>query len=465
MKLSTDCVQVEQGSAPTELKGAAKAYYLSQPQAQVWRHKRREMWHLVQVTSDPQARGCSFKQFLTDGPHLGWVRSDANGELTFLRKDFTPLPPSGPDTAIATPRKVYGEELLVYGSGHCARCNQVHEARFHLNESARSRFLLLQFVAEMSSYAAVRSGTTKPWTAMPAPVRAAGAPRAKAEDDPRLKALRSMRGGIPLVDETTARFGGADIRLRIVKLLKEEKAKAGLTIQQIINELKPKEQYINTVAPGRPLVVKDLAEAKLENVLAALVSSGNVRAEAGKPKKYCLMEALPPALMEVLPPPGFTPVSIVSAETRGEFMVGILICPEKTFVAASGPGIGNAKLLAVAERKGYTVCKTRTADTMPRTTIHGVAISREHYAGAKDPTASEPGNCAAPRLIQEATADDAVDKGKHQQWAMSEIYYLPNTARRTSEQQDNALYWLHGLSAHSCKTCEKLVPVLLCPAG
>jgi hypothetical protein len=446
VKLATDCVQVGQGDVLTELKGAARTYWLAQPQSQVWRYNRVGMWHLVQVTADPQARGCSFKQFLTDGPHLGWVRADAQGELTFLRKDFTPLPASHPGAAPAGPKKAYGDELLVYGSGHCARCNAVHEAHYHLKESRRSRFRLLQFVAEMSSFAVVGNGP-KPWTEM-----------ASETGDPvkplKLAALRSMRGGIPLVDVTTARYGGAEIRSDVVKLLRR---RPGLTSKEMMEELEPEESYINTGAKTgpdgkKPLVVKGLAEGKFENVLAALLTSGNIAHDGGKPKRYQVIERLRP-----------TGVTAVTAETTGEFMVGILICPERTYVAASGPGLDNPKFRAIAARKGYSVCKARTVDTVPRTTTRGEPISRELYVGAKDPTAPDPGNCAAPRLIQQATEDGSIDKLKRKEWEMSEIYYLPSTAKRTSEQ-NNGLYWLHGLTAHSCQTCEKLVPILLCPA-
>jgi hypothetical protein len=189
-------------------------------------------------------------------------------------------------------------------------------------------------------------------------------------------------------------------------------------------------------------------------LLDVLAKSGNIEVQGDKPKKYLLRETGPSQ-----------GIAGVAAETSGEFMIGILICPEKTFVAASGPGFQNSKFRAVAQQKAYTVCRPRTAETTPRTTIFGAAISHDEYASAKDATAGEPGTCAAPRLIQEATEDPATDTERHEDWRMSEIYYLPNNDRRIREQNENDLYWLHGVTAHSCKTCEKLVPLLLCPKG
>jgi hypothetical protein len=84
-------------------------------------------------------------------------------------------------------------------------------------------------------------------------------------------------------------------------------------------------------------------------------------------------------------------------------------------------------------------------------------IPAQEYQATQGPGGPTPGNCAAPRLIQHAFTIPAVAEN-WRNWEMSEVYYQPNTARRTQDDSQ----WVHGLSAHHCTTCERLVPLLMC---
>lgn len=137
------------------------------------------------------------------------------------------------------------------------------------------------------------------------------------------------------------------------------------------------------------------------------------------------------------------------------FMLGLLISGNQILVAASGNN--NNKITATANALGYTVCPAIVNTAGNRSRVNRL-IPQPQYAGTQVMGDPNPGNCAAPRLIQHATTLPAV-KANWRAWEMSEVFFHPKTSHRTA----SAPYWVHGLSAHSCGTCENLVPILMCP--
>lgn len=149
---------------------------------------------------------------------------------------------------------------------------------------------------------------------------------------------------------------------------------------------------------------------------------------------------------------------VMHAGAGQKFMLGVLLTGGATYVAASGSNNGNNALVTACMRKGYTLCPPRSATGGVHHAVSGRVIPAGQYMSMQAPGASRAGDCAAPRLIEQAIATPAA-LANRANWAMSEVFYQPNTARRAQDD----LYWVHGLSAHSCATCENLVPLLLCP--
>jgi hypothetical protein len=344
---------------------------------------------------------------------------------------------------------VQDKDLMIYGTRTCSQCRTPHDKRFHLKETWKSRFLLLQFAGELM---APKKSNLPKWTEM----------ATKAE---KLKALRSMRNGVPLYDSTkTATAGGPDIRKQVVEALKSlhQLGYDWLNAEDLHAFINPAE------LDSKGAFKKDLTLDKFRNVLATMEKSGNVQVDgSGAAKTYRLADVGgPPAKVD----PSYDDrdafrrglLDAVTSSKSGQCMLGILICPEQIFISASGAGMKIGDFKTIAERRGFTICKERTADTAPRRTIFGDPISREVYVASKADGASEPGNCAAPRLIQMATEEPSVDTERFQEWQMSEVMYLPITSARTREQS-GGLVWTHGLTMHSCETCQNLVPILMCP--
>lgn len=149
---------------------------------------------------------------------------------------------------------------------------------------------------------------------------------------------------------------------------------------------------------------------------------------------------------------------VIHAGAGQKFMLGILICGGTTLIAASGNNHSRADFRRVAELKGYRICPPRKATEGVNVSVCGRAIPAGQYMATQSAGASPPGDCAAPRLIQQALSMSGV-AGSSQMWEMSEIFYQPNTERRTRDDS----HWVHGLSAHHCGTCDTLVPLLMCP--
>lgn len=137
-----------------------------------------------------------------------------------------------------------------------------------------------------------------------------------------------------------------------------------------------------------------------------------------------------------------------------KFMTGLLISGNDVLVAASGSN--NRRIEATANLKGYILCPEIRTSAGHFSRV-GAAIPTLDYESTHRDGASQPGTCAAPRLIEHAFTIPRI-KNNWRNWEMSEIFYQPNTARRTRDD----LFWVHGLSAPHCATCDSLIALLMC---
>lgn len=145
-------------------------------------------------------------------------------------------------------------------------------------------------------------------------------------------------------------------------------------------------------------------------------------------------------------------------------MLGILITPLRTYAAQSGNWQqGNTQFLVNAQGQGYKSCPPRSHDGTGNMDVAGRPIAAGLYRSSNriQQGGYAPGNCAAPRLIQQAILDHhaAGAKIKLDRCAMSEVMYKSNP---TDVPQGARQDWVHGLTAFSCATCDQLVPLLLC---
>jgi hypothetical protein len=145
-------------------------------------------------------------------------------------------------------------------------------------------------------------------------------------------------------------------------------------------------------------------------------------------------------------------------------MFGILITPIGIYAAQSGNWAGgNTPFLIGALGRGYTICPPRTANGPSNTDAAGRPISPALYRSANrvNQGGYAAGNCAAPRLIQQAILDHQAQSVRINpaRWSMSEVMYKLNPSEVPAPGRQD---WIHGLTAFSCATCERLVPILLC---
>ena len=150
-----------------------------------------------------------------------------------------------------------------------------------------------------------------------------------------------------------------------------------------------------------------------------------------------------------------TPMMPVVAVGAGKkFMIGVLVADKKIFVAASGSNLNRIEAAAKSLSRSLgkvVLCEPRTAQGIHKTWGGADVASAEYLQTKVD---NEPGTCAAPRIIEQAMADaDAVKVRDN--WEMTEVWFDPNAEADES--------YVHGLSAKHCNTCDKLIPLLLCP--
>ncbi|RHW16532.1 hypothetical protein D1610_15720 [Sphingomonas gilva] len=153
----------------------------------------------------------------------------------------------------------------------------------------------------------------------------------------------------------------------------------------------------------------------------------------------------------MMPAGGF----IMTDPNAHKFMVGVLCASGQTLVACSGNHDNFAPMIAAAARFGYTVAQYQAPPYRAR---GGGALTLAEVQGTHaGGHAPQPGRCAAPKLINEAIARNLHLNGAWRNWAMTETYYQPSTARRTHELYNVPPPYTHGLSADHCATCANLV--------
>lgn len=324
---------------------------------------------------------------------------------------------------------MYGSSHIVYGTHTCKECKAPHSAAYHIKESSRSRFRLLQFAAEMNAYEGSKGSTNR-----------------KIME----KAFETARNNKEW----------RDLKKDILQTQKDIAKSKSLAF----NVPKLADRTIKFAAKDKELT-KDLRDYKVS------------------------FEKRFPGVKT-----GFSPSSAASSQKEDtKFMLGILISGTDVLVTTSGSGLRTEPFIASAKLKGYEIAEeVKPTDLHP--SLGGRLIPTSQYLAAKEGNGYDPGGCAAPRLVAKALANDKI-RANHANWEMSEIYYFPNNdARRAHEDESDkarsehaklahpdkgdpncaickqfdaqtvgSLYWVPGLTAHSCDTCENLVPLLMCP--
>lgn len=326
---------------------------------------------------------------------------------------------------------MYGSDYIQYGAKDCPVCHQKHAAPHMIKEGPKSRFRVMQFAAEMTAYET--QGQTK---------RAVADAFLKARSGTDLSKLNKQMRETERAIENPAKASALDMnKQKLVKL------------QTQYNEMD-----------------KKLTGGLLD------IKSPFLKRFPGATKDYSLTSQ---ALLR-------------GADVK--FMLGILLSDDDVLVTASGSGIENESFKASAALKGYQICgPVDPAD--PHVSILARIISADDYRNTQTGQGYQPGACAAPRLLAKAFSIPKI-KSNIAKWQMSEVFYFPNSrARRAYEDESDkarlkhveekhkdkkgdpncleckqfdaipvgSLYWVPGLSAHSCETCEKLVPLLMCP--
>lgn len=306
----------------------------------------------------------------------------------------------------------YGEHYARYGAGECSLCKKHHDGSAVVEESAKSRFKLLQFAAELATI--------------------------NKDKDTSLSTQRKQKYASELKrneDKTKAR------REVILATLKKPPYRVGPvpSAEHGIN--------ISVTSDFNETRFWDPTTNELEQRKSPLQQLAEIQEKIGAPDRH---------------------------DWRA--MLGLLITPNATYVTAAGTFENKTGGLFayVATKKGYKTCGKNDKGDTP--SISNVRITKLQYESCKSPNSQVPGSCAAPKLIQQYIADARQNRWAIQvsQLHMSEIYFVPNTETRRNMMDANqsggsgnanGLYWTPGLTAHSCETCERLVPLLLCPAG
>jgi hypothetical protein len=411
MKLS-DFMQIPAPAVSSELRGAALAYFRAQPGRAVWREKVRERLgatgYLIETTNDPDSNGFTYKQFVPEGVHLGWARVRANGQLEFVRKDFATFTPFNPAIVAGVPRSLYGEDLQRYAAAVCRNCLQVHDASRQITETSQTRFQLLRFAAELRTITA--------------------------------KMLAAQKG---FIDRKIAQVSLPAARK---DLQGEEKRNYEKNRKQQLLEAKAAAEFgaIGVVTHPTFETLKKKFDGKAEKQLDGKVDEAADRAEWRKQGS------------QTGQPHPFDEKKLERSDVSPT-MLGLLTCETgsgtKTYVAASGSfATQNARFAHLARLRGYAVCNTPKP---PYTTIDGDEIAKQLYLESKADGAQAAGTCAAPRLIAQAIKDGVT--APLSGWHMSEIWYW----NRGMPESD--LVWVPGLTAYSCDTCQKLLPLFFCP--
>jgi len=138
-------------------------------------------------------------------------------------------------------------------------------------------------------------------------------------------------------------------------------------------------------------------------------------------------------------------------------MVGALV-PKggrfKVLIACSGVG-GRAKFMEAARGMGNTiVCPD--VDKQNVYTLAGVKVPPKLIDECK--AGNEPLTCAAPKMINYANRNHYPLP-----YSMTEAMFNPSTHKRFFEQPHQYKgFSVHGHSIESCRTCQNIVPLLMC---
>lgn len=306
---------------------------------------------------------------------------------------------------------MYGDKLASYGSDRCSLCGKVHDKAAWLEESPKSRFKMLQFSAELATID--KTQDTKLSTS-----RSQGF-------QPKFQEQVKKLDAEPSEEQLAAARTAAKLAVFKPQLAKSPyrvgalKPPSGIQISvtSVFQETRDWDPATEKLVDGKNMV----------KTLSGIQEQGSRKDWAG--------------------------------------MLGLLTTPEGIYVSAAGTFADKTKGLFgyVAKKLGYKVCDKTTKGDTP--SIRGAKISKELYDDTR--VDNVPGSCAAPKLIQQYIADKMKSGGQINvsQLHMSEIYFVPDTDTRTEKtQSQGGLYWTPGLTAHSCETCRKLLPMLLCPS-
>jgi len=336
-------------------------------------------------------------------------------------------------------------DYLVYGDTTCATCGRVHGQEYHIRETQRSRVRALRLCAEVASF-----GQGNKWVMSWTEGRSA---------KERETLLRSMRDGrispaalgypAPLVRE----HGGDPAMFAAQKMPRGPDAP-----QQAATEAELRDRAVTFFAGYMHVA----SEPTIEGMAELFRMNKTETSRMARIATRMVMEGWLTQIgnqFHCTPPGNLAPrMPQFEGSPNTSFMIGVLISGHITFAAASGSGNNSGPFKEVIRKRGYRACKSRSADGSGQNrNLAGNTISRDVYAATQADSASPPGSCAAPRLIQEAL-DYLPTRNNWANWEMSEVWYFPANDPQAKGASD---LYTHSVSAYHCRTCQNLVPILM----
>lgn len=187
-----------------------------------------------------------------------------------------------------------------------------------------------------------------------------------------------------------------------------------------------------------------------------------------------LMRELPRArrlALQVMAQLSTTADRVITGGGSQRFMMGVLLCGTTVLISRSGERTNAVK--AAVGPLGHLGMRLPDNSLVPYrvsvaphvrppyTSAGGCPIDLAKLEAIRSPGVHpQMGSCAAPHLILEARR-----RGLNlSACSLSEIWYHPNTQRRTAALEKGSENYDHGLSAYHCESCRVLVPALLCPS-
>ncbi len=188
-----------------------------------------------------------------------------------------------------------------------------------------------------------------------------------------------------------------------------------------------------------------------------------------------LMRELPRArrlTLQVMAQLSTTVDRVITGGSPQRFMMGVLLCGTTVLISRSGERTNSIQAaVAPLSRLGMRLpdnslipYRVSAAPHVrpPYTSAGGCPIDLEKLAALRSAGVHpQMGSCAAPHLILEARR-----RGLNlSACSLSEVWYHPNTQRRTAALEKGSENYDHGVSAYHCESCRVLVPALLCPSN